>query len=42
MTGTAVKQALLFVAVLGASSYTFAECTRDQQMERGLRTCAGL
>jgi transposase len=27
----------LFVATLGASSYTFAECTRDQQMESWLR-----
>jgi transposase len=27
----------LFVAALGASSYTFAECTRDQQMESWLR-----
>jgi transposase len=30
-------QAPLFVATLGASSYTFAECTRDQQMESWLR-----
>lgn len=30
---TAVRQASLFVAVLGASSYTYAEVTRDQQME---------
>jgi transposase len=30
-------QAPLFVATLGASSYTFAECTRDQQMEAWLR-----
>jgi transposase len=30
-------QAPLFVAALGASSYTFAECTRDQQMESWLR-----
>jgi len=28
-----VSQASLFVAVLGASSYTYAEATRDQQME---------
>ena len=28
-----VWQASLFVAVLGASSYTYAEATRDQQME---------
>ncbi|HEY5990333.1 MAG TPA: IS21 family transposase [Streptosporangiaceae bacterium] len=28
-----VRQASLFVAVLGASSYTYAEATRDQQME---------
>jgi transposase len=32
-----VWQAPLFVAALGASSYTFAECTRDQQMESWLR-----
>ena len=30
-------QAPLFVATLGASSYTFAECTRDQRMEAWLR-----
>ena len=30
-------QAPLFVATLGASSYTYAECTRDQQMEAWLR-----
>ena len=30
-------QAPLFVAALGASSYTFAEATRDQQMESWLR-----
>src|SRR5580658_4691823 len=30
-------QAPLFVATLGASSYSFAECTRDQQMESWLR-----
>ena len=30
-------QAALFVAALGASSYTFAEATRDQQMESWLR-----
>ena len=30
-------QAPLFVATLGASSYTFAECARDQQMESWLR-----
>jgi transposase len=30
-------QAALFVATLGASSYTFAECARDQQMESWLR-----
>jgi transposase len=30
-------QAALFVAALGASSYTFAECARDQQMESWLR-----
>ena len=30
-------QAPLFVAALGASSYTLAECTRDQQMESWLR-----
>src|SRR6266436_2475163 len=36
-------QAPLFVAALGASSYTFAECTRDQQMESWLRMqCAPL
>lgn len=28
-----VRQASLFVAVVGASSYTYAEATRDQQME---------
>jgi transposase len=28
-----VRQAPLFVAALGASSYTWAEATRDQQME---------
>jgi transposase len=28
-------QASLFVSVLGASSYTYAEATRDQQMEAG-------
>jgi len=28
-----VRQASLFVAVAGASSYTYAEATRDQQME---------
>jgi len=27
----------LFVATLGASSYTSAQCTRDQQMESWLR-----
>ena len=32
-----VWQASLFVAVLGASSYTYAEATRDQQMESGFR-----
>ena len=36
-TSDEVKQAHLFVAVLGASSYTFAEATRDQQMEAWLR-----
>ena len=30
-------QASLFVAALGASSYTWAEATRDQQMEAWLR-----
>ena len=30
-------QAPLFVAALGASSYTYAEATRDQQMESWLR-----
>jgi transposase len=30
-------QASLFVAALGASSYTYAEATRDQQMESWLR-----
>src|SRR2546427_745792 len=30
-------QSPLFVAALGASSYTFAEATRDQQMESWLR-----
>ena len=33
----AAWQAPLFVATLGASSYTFAACTRDQQMESWLR-----
>ena len=33
----AVRQASLFVAVLGARSYTFAEVTRDLQMESGIR-----
>ena len=33
----AVRQASLFVAVLGASSYTYAEVTRDQQMEAWIR-----
>ena len=32
-----VWQAQLFVAALGASSYTWAEATRDQQMEAWLR-----
>lgn len=32
-----VWQAALFVAALGASSYTWAEATRDQQMESWLR-----
>lgn len=32
-----VWQAQLFVAALGASSYTWAEATRDQQMESWLR-----
>jgi transposase len=32
-----VRQASLFVAVLGASSYTDAELTRDQQMESWIR-----
>jgi transposase len=32
-TSGQVWQASLFVAVLGASSYTYAEATRDQQME---------
>lgn len=32
-----VRQASLFVAVLGASSYTYAEVTRDQQMESWIR-----
>ena len=30
--GTAVRQAALFVAVLGASNYTFAEVTESQQL----------
>ncbi len=30
--GTAVRQAALFVAVLGASNYTFAEATESQQL----------
>lgn len=33
----AVSQAALFVAALGASSCTYAEATRDQQMESWLR-----
>lgn len=33
----AVWQASLFVAALGASSYTWAEATRDQQMEAWLK-----
>lgn len=33
----AVRHASLFVAVLGASSYTYAEITRDQQMESWIR-----
>jgi transposase len=33
-----VWQASLFVAALGASSYTWAEATRDQQMESWLRS----
>src|SRR5450755_2401043 len=44
-----VWQAPLFVAALGASSYTWAEATRDQQMESWLRAhvhafeyCAGI
>lgn len=36
ITGQA-SPAPLFVATLGASSYTFAEATRDQQMESWLR-----
>jgi transposase len=36
-TSGAVWQAPLFVAALGASSYTWAEATRDQQMEAWLR-----
>src|SRR5438128_3134970 len=36
VTGVA-WQASLFVATLGASSYTWAEATRDQQMESWLR-----
>ena len=38
-TGTPAQawQAPLFVAALGASSYTWAEATRDQQMEAWLR-----
>jgi transposase len=35
--GGAVWQAPLFVAALGASSYTWAEATRDQQMDSWLR-----
>jgi transposase len=31
------RQASLFMATLGASSYTWAEATRDQQMESWLR-----
>lgn len=36
-TNGQVWPASLFVAVLGASSYTYAEATRDQQMESWLR-----
>lgn len=36
-TTGAVWQASLFVAALGASSYTWAEATRDQQMESWLQ-----
>ncbi len=36
----AVSQAPLFVATLGASSYTYAEATRDQQMPSWLRAHA--
>ena len=36
----AVSQAPLFVATLGASSYTYAEATRDQQMQSWLRAHA--
>jgi transposase len=32
-TRSGKQAASLFVAVLGASSYTYAEATRDQQME---------
>jgi transposase len=39
ITGT-VSQAPLFVATLGASSYTYAEATRDQQMPSWLRAHA--
>jgi transposase len=35
-----VSQASLFVAVLGASSYTYAEATRDQQMESWIQAHA--
>src|SRR5712692_11424734 len=31
--GGAVRQAAIFVAVLGASSYTYAEATRSQELE---------
>ncbi len=34
---SAIRQASLFVAVLGASSYTYAEVTRDQQMQSRIR-----
>jgi transposase len=36
-SGGPVNQAHLFVAVLGASSYTYAEATRDEQLDRRAR-----
>jgi transposase len=42
-SGGPVQQAHLFVAVLGASSYTYAEATRGEQLGKlDRRTCTGL